>query len=354
MMLPKAAWLVTCWLWHTAVEATPTTTARPLPTYPASMAEHGEVFLVIPEGPKALGTPGYFRSQGGISESSLPAPDAETAAEWQRLRNIRPDDSEMSIEFDDLSMVLMDLEQDEAAARRMAWMMLDPRRQPARAQRVWIYRIATGPNVWRAEWQDALGNPMSLSRALGGLPWSQIISFTELSGSANAEVRNLFETLTERDPAVPPQVATMQLSWMSNQDYDAAWENYGAVRGIPPRVFDNPEGMTRLELARDLMALVTSSRVVPDAQRRQQLRELLDWDTDAEPGRDFPLLRHGQPTTLQAAVLSRIPWGLVQIPPEIRLALASGLVNVGQCAIALRQIRDALNKGPKGKRGVVL
>ncbi|KID73740.1 uncharacterized protein G6M90_00g001370 [Metarhizium brunneum] len=352
MMLPKAAWLLTCWLWHTAVEATPTTTPRPLPTFPVSMADHGEVFLVIPEGPKALGTPGYFRSQGGISEGSLPAPDAETAAEWQRLRNIRPDDSEDSIDFEDLSLVLMSLVPDEAAARRQAWMMLDQRRQPAQAERVWIFRIATGPNVWLGEWQDVLGNPMSMSRALGGLPWSQIINFTELDGT-NADVRNLFETLTERDPVVPPVVATMELSWMNNDDYDAAWGNYGSVRGIPHRVFDAPEGMTRMEMARDLMALVTSSRVVPDAQRRQELRELLDWDIDAEPGRDFPLLRHGQPTTLEAAALSRIQWGQVQIPPNIQLALASGLVTIGQCGTALRQIRDAVNKGPKGKRGVV-
>jgi hypothetical protein len=46
--------------------------------------------------------------------------------------------------------------------------------------------------------------------------------------------------------------------------------------GNPSNAFDRPQGLTRLALARDRMTLVTS-KLAPKAQRRQTLRELLDF-----------------------------------------------------------------------------
>ncbi|OAA35391.1 hypothetical protein NOR_07970 [Metarhizium rileyi] len=336
MIVSKAVWLITCWLWHTAVvEATPTT-PRPLPAYPVSMAQHGKIYLVVREGPENLGSPGYFRSQGGISQALLHAPRA----------------SEHSIGAQDLAGVEMLFEADDIFARRDAWMEIVNQGGPDHAQRVWIYCIATGPNLRPVEVPDALPNARPVTRVLGGLPWSQIVRWTALEGH-NAQVRDLFQHMVENDgPVLPAGVDNIELSWMHNDDYNPAWQAYGAVLGIPPDVFENLEGLTEHDVARDLMRLVTSSRLVPDEQSRQVLRGLLDWDMDAEPERDFPLLRYGQPTMLEAAALSRIPWERVQIPPSLQVAVVSGVIAVGQCSAALDAVRKTFEKGSKGRRGV--
>ncbi|KHN96399.1 uncharacterized protein MAM_05688 [Metarhizium album ARSEF 1941] len=316
------------------------------------MAPHATVYVVVPEGPKGLGTPKYFRGQGGISESRLSAPgEEETLAEWQRLRDIRPHQNEQSIAFEDLFDVLtVGFPDDEHSWRRSAWSRIDPRgRSPAR--RVWIYELATSPNMLVQAPPDGRSNEIAFTQTLGGTVWSQVSRFTEISLS-HPTIRDGAARLTGQDAWYPDWMNSVEVSWMLNPDYDSRWEAYGATQGIPSGVFNQaPEGMTRVELATDIMALVTSSRLLPDLRRRQTLRELLDWDTDREPERNFPLLRHAQPLRLEAAALPLIDWSLVQIPPEVQLALASGLATAAQCAAALQPFRNFFLRGPKGPKG---
>ncbi|KAK2591516.1 hypothetical protein QQS21_010791 [Conoideocrella luteorostrata] len=314
------------------------------------MAPHGTVYMVVREGANGLGTPRDLRGQGGISNHRLPAPGEEAlAAEWQRLRNIRPDHSETDIEFQDLMEITMNVIGDEASARRSAWAHIDPR-SDSPAQRAWIVEIATSPNILMMS--RARQNAGVAYLALGGMVWSQVVRFTEISPSQTG-IREPIATLREDDAFYPGWMNAVQLTWMTNLDYNRAWETYGATQGLMTGVFDNPpQGTSRAQLARDLVSAVTSSQLIREQPRRQRLRELLDWDIDREPHRDFPLLRTAQPPRLDASALPLIDWARVQIPPDVQIALASGLATAVQCTSALQPFRDFfLNKGPrKSKR----
>ncbi|KHN98696.1 uncharacterized protein MAM_03158 [Metarhizium album ARSEF 1941] len=350
MMLPRAStalWLVASLAWHAAVEA--------VPTPPISMAAHGTVYVVMPE-LDGMGSPRDFRGQGGISWSRLPAPGEDAiTAEWQRLRNIRPDQSDDEIDREDAEdLVFTGMRYHSRRLQREAWLWLDPRREaPRRVQRVWIYEVATAPNVLLYPegtlGGGGLGGQYIAVEALGGIVWSQVVRFTELS---RASFGDRYAALTDDDPSYPDWLSSIELTWMPNPDYNREWEAYGATQGAP-RVGSHsppPQGQTRVQLARELMARVTSSELVPDLRSRQTLRRLLDWDVEREPDRNFPLLQHAQPPRLDASALSQIDWSLVQIPPEVQIALASGLATAVQCALALDPFIQYFSKGPKNKR----
>ncbi|KHN94414.1 uncharacterized protein MAM_07730 [Metarhizium album ARSEF 1941] len=341
----RAMLLAACLPWHAAVEAT-------LPPYTISMSPPRTIYLVVPEGPRGLGSPRDFRNHGGISNSRLPAPgEEEITREWQRLRNIRVHMGESSEELADflnhLDTVIFNFQESEEVARTIGWGWIDPR-QIRVERRVWIYEIAAAPTMLLHYRQQDGAERLDVLN-VGGIPWSQVIRFSQLDLSHPGVVGPL-QTLTRNDPRYPAWINSVQLSWMRNAEYDGRWGLYGGTVGIPHDTFDHPEGTTRVERAREIMNLVTSSHMIPDPERRQTLRELLDWDADREPDRTFPLLRHAQPLGLGAWTLPLVDWSLVQIPEDVRLALASGLANAIQCRAALQPFRNFFLGGPKGKR----
>lgn len=254
--------------------------------FPISMEASKILYLVVSEEVNGEGTPGYYRANGGISNIRLG--EAELLAETRRLQNIRVHDHENAVPPPrDADMeALMDITvsfliEDRDAALRQAWQVIDPRRgNPAR--RAWIFELRTSPNI-------LMRPPPNGYLALGGLHWSQITRFSEMSLSTPG-ISEHQGALTDEDATVPRYVTSAQLSWMPNPEFDMAWEGFGATI-VPNGIFNNPG---RVQLARDLMRRVTSAELISDANNRGVLRRLLDWDTDRERERNFPLLRRAQ------------------------------------------------------------
>ncbi|KHN94413.1 protein-tyrosine phosphatase [Metarhizium album ARSEF 1941] len=322
------------------------------------MAPHSTAWLVIPQGDDGVGSPSDLRGQGGISNTRLPAPGEEALdAEWRRLRDIRVEHSEDNIDFEDLiEILLFDLSNyGDDRLRRRAWSYIDPRMHPrAPASRVWIYEIATAPNMLLHNGPSYHGVEYFSFHGIGGIVWSQVVRFAELSLS-HTGIRDHVTSLTDQDPSFPSWMSSVEFTWMQNPDYNSQWERYGAMRGLPSDIFDNPRGTTRVQLARELMRVATSSQIVPDQRDRETLRQLLDWDVEREPDRNFPLIRHVQPPRLDASALSRllpqIDWSTVQIPTSLQIALASGLANAVQCDLALQPFKDwFFSRGSRGRK----
>ncbi|KHN97402.1 protein-tyrosine phosphatase [Metarhizium album ARSEF 1941] len=248
--------------------------------------------------------------------------------------------------MEDLDAVLLDDLQSIGGVNLpyRAWHYISPLEQQTPAPRVWIYEIATGPNTLIFP-----GEPPRV-RGIGGIVWSQVTRVTELSLS-HPSIRDHVEDLTDDTPLYPPFLNSVEWTWMQNPDYDRRWETYGGVQGIPFTFFSDPPRSATPQEVRDVMTLVTSSQLFPDQARRQVLQELLDWNVEREPHRNFPLLRRGQPPRLDTSALSQIDWSKVQIPPQIQMALLSGLANVAQCGQALRLFKNFfLDEGPKRER----
>ncbi|PFH62182.1 hypothetical protein XA68_14723 [Ophiocordyceps unilateralis] len=185
----------------------------------------------------------------------------------------------------------------------------------------WLYRITASLNM-----MPRYTNGRGYSHAaLGGVPWTMVHSFTVFLGNEQPRA----------------------FVWQDNADYDPRWEAFG-LSGPQPLLSGRgvPEGTTLRELAVSFMNGLTGpqNQLFNDSSL-QTLRELFDWDVQAEPNRNFPLLRRFQPMSLVSASLAHLNWNQVTtIPPRLRLVLAGGLPTRSQCALAL----GAPGLGPSG------
>ncbi len=202
----------------------------------------------------------------------------------------------------------------------------------------WIFRLATGPHM--SPFPRNAEAPRVFSSY--GIFWSQVQAYAASDGRSDVT----------------------SLEWISNPDYDRRWEQFGASRYSQPIFFpesDWGEQYSRLVsiggdlfLPRRFMNELTNSRnpTFGDEQRLI-LRQLLDWDPELEPTRDFPLLRRTYSKRLQKRVtflakltrsvsslttmaLQQIDWSGIGLSLSLRMALEGGLPSPSQCAEALR------------------
>ncbi|RDA84818.1 hypothetical protein CP532_3173 [Ophiocordyceps camponoti-leonardi (nom. inval.)] len=188
----------------------------------------------------------------------------------------------------------------------------------------WIYRIAASPNMV----PTVLSYKSYSHMALGGIQWTQIHSWTIIQERFWGE----------------PEL----LDWTLNGEYNSSWEAFG-LNGRQPLLagFRRPDiALSRRQLAVAFMNHLTSrNNTLLDEERRQTLRELLDWNAEAEPSRDFPLLRRPLAPDLTSSILSQIDWDNVPIPPLLRLLLSGGLASLRQCIRAMRAMRYGVDPG---------
>ncbi|GJN84925.1 hypothetical protein PLIIFM63780_008489 [Purpureocillium lilacinum] len=180
----------------------------------------------------------------------------------------------------------------------------------------WIYELATGPHMIESGAINA--DPDAEPRhylAVGGIVWSQIISFAVTDGQDRAE----------------------DLEWQVNSAYNNTWERFGASQWQPIFGGDGPgaaEQSERLQrLAADEMdpygefldELTGNYNPALDDAQRQTLRELLDWDRTHFPARTWPLARqNNSPTQLTVTALGT-DWGALNVETRLRLTLEGGL-----------------------------
>ncbi|RDA89768.1 hypothetical protein CP533_3567 [Ophiocordyceps camponoti-saundersi (nom. inval.)] len=191
----------------------------------------------------------------------------------------------------------------------------------------WVYRIAASPNMVPTVFSYHSYSHM----ALGGIQWTQVHSFT---------------VITE-----PYWESPDTLDWTDNEEYDPRWEQFG-LNGRQPLLTGWAHAtFTRRQLAVAFMNHLTSPQnTLLNEQQRQTLRELLDWNAEAEPNRDFPLLRRGSVASLTSLTLSQIDWDLVPIPPVLRLLLSGGLASLNSCVTAIRAFLHDQGSSPKRRR----
>ncbi|KAF4595017.1 Protein-tyrosine phosphatase [Ophiocordyceps camponoti-floridani] len=199
----------------------------------------------------------------------------------------------------------------------------------------WVLRVATSPNMIEApQWANlAYGTrtrePWFRQRfthlALGGIFWSQVYSYASLSSM----------------PAGGPVTA---LWWQANEQYNRTWESYGA--SSPQSTLSGFElsNMTLRELARNFMNEITSRQ-----NRRENgeltdgevlvLRQLLNWDPEQDPNRDFPLRAAGHVTRLETQAMRSVNWeGIPGTPPHLLPRLIAGVATLAECAATYRSI----------------
>ncbi|PHH65671.1 hypothetical protein CDD81_1757 [Ophiocordyceps australis] len=312
-----ASSLVACSLfWPTSVIATPVTPAPPMTpapdvTFTHSMGSPGVVYAIVypyNRGEDAIDT---LRNQGGLVETANPSDDA--AWGWDNFNDGR---TWISVTTNLEGLV-------NRAGSRRGW---------------WVLRIATSPHMIslpdvpprvRFTSMMRLTDPWSEHRginthvALNGIPMSQVQAYASLDGRRPAD-------------------RIESLVWQENPTYDARWAPLG-INGQQPLLSGRnlPEGSTARGLARLFMNDLTSPRntaMSPD--QRQHLRELLGWNTDLEPNRDFPLVRDREPQSLTSLAMRAINWrflnGWPEITQDLQRRLAQGLATLAECGLVYR------------------
>ncbi|PHH59693.1 hypothetical protein CDD81_2665 [Ophiocordyceps australis] len=179
--------------------------------------------------------------------------------------------------------------------------------------------------------------------ALESIPWSQVHSYAFIE--------------YER----PQFVDARRLKWEFNLDYDKRWEEFSISCKQPLLSGEDVslrQGATAREAARQFVNRLTSpSNTLLDAKQLETLRELLDWNPELEPDRQFPLVRRMQPARLTSSVvrqhsgfLQQFDWSTFDLPRGLKQALSSGTATSSQCSEALTAIDSSSKKGSRNKR----
>lgn len=279
-MLPSwastATWLVLGLAWQSAVEARPALEARQDRPAPISNMPPGRLYVMIPEGRNGVGSPAYFRHQGGLSNQPRRAEGNVRPGE-DDAPFIQPDVDEVG------NLILHDVVENQADVQRA----LSEHRN---AERIWLFEVATSPNMLFLPNDPAAGEP-SVWNIIGGARWSQVRRCTVFSSQPHSPTG-------EVDQESPEFLQPYGLTWLENtDDYDPRWETFGATRADGDIWYDHPGPES--ERARAIMRRVTSEELFPAHDRRQLVRELLDWDMEREPQRGFPYLRPRQRKSLR-------------------------------------------------------
>ncbi|PHH71765.1 putative enterotoxin [Ophiocordyceps camponoti-rufipedis] len=212
-----------------------------------------------------------------------------------------------------------------------------------------IFAVAASPNMVTLE--EDPSRREATHAALGGIQWTQIRAWTYLSWDQ------------WRYPA--------SFEWQMNREFNRSWERLGpsgpqpALRGPPSpgRLAEaSPvHGPLYEAVAWSFMGFLTE----PGTELRNLFAELVDWDLEFEPWRNFPLLRRGilqdevsrpataasspnplpesppEPESLQTIVLRQLDWANLDVPLFIRHAmLASAALTPQLCDAALRSARS--------------
>ncbi|KAK2601909.1 hypothetical protein QQS21_004500 [Conoideocrella luteorostrata] len=265
-----------------------------------SMDAHELVYLASGH---AMDTPARVQIESGITEFENTSPDTDEA--WGYDTNA-----------EESGFTLVTRSFDEARHHLQSF------------QRGWIFRIAASPNM------VPLASFKGYTHAaLGGVLWSQV------------------QTYAPTDSSWEDNSAGFR--WQNNSDYDPRWEHYGA-NGQQPLLsgVGRPANLTSLQLATQFMNELTSRQNhLLGVDQCNTLRELLDWNPDSEPTRDFPLIRHRQPESLQSMALRQFDWTTVNIPPYLQMVMAEGIPTAAQCLQTSGELKRAyLGNSPEEHR----
>ncbi|PHH67763.1 hypothetical protein CDD82_1152 [Ophiocordyceps australis] len=260
-----------------------------------------------------------LRNQGGIVEAGNPPSDG--AWGWDIIDDSRTWIS-VTTNLDGLVSIV---------GRRLGW---------------WVLRIATSPHmitlppILRGQRFTSLmymSDPWSQHRgvnthvALNGIPMSQVQAYASLyQGRQDNSVESLV--------------------WENNPTYDERWADFG-VNGQQPLLSGRnlPAGWTARNLARLFMNDLTGPRnTALSPNLRQNLVELLGWNTRLEPNRDFPLVRDREPQSLTSLAMRAINWHFLnewpEITPRLQRRLSQGLATLIECSYIYRTISNKMKR----------
>ncbi|PHH67376.1 hypothetical protein CDD81_145 [Ophiocordyceps australis] len=284
------ACLLTC---PSSTLATPTSTA---PVSYFTQAVQGGEFLYtslrIDDRNLTRRSPNDYRSRGGLSVDANPFAEQawDYSTSWQRTRWVRLGrhvEQVVQGEFGDMY------------AR-------------------WVYQVAASPHmVPHVGWARAFTHA-----AVDGIPWSAVRQWALSEGDWQSRSTNL--------------------EWFPNPDYDARWEMFGPNSPQPllSRMFP-VRGQTARWIARAFINDLTSRQnTALSPSQLETLRELLDWNPDQEPDRDFPLVRTRQPVPLTTAVLQQYDWSRHSVPPQMQLMLVGAILPLAECIQVMHMLAD--------------
>ncbi|KAK2591884.1 hypothetical protein QQS21_010408 [Conoideocrella luteorostrata] len=254
------------------------------------MADHQYFYLISS---RKMDTPANFRLEGGINEYEDADPPPDEAWGYNNA-----EEGGFTLVTNNLKEAKHDFFQS--------------------FQRGWIYRITASPNMVPRVSSDGL-HPGYTHAALGGVLWSQVQAYAPIDMSWGD---------------------SQEFHWQDNLDYDPRWRFYGA-NGVQPLLSGeyHIRDTTLRNLAREFMNDLTSPEPgFLDADKLKNLRELLDWNPESEPKRDFPLIRHRQPPSLTSATLRGFDWSTVDIPAHMRMVMKDGIPTSADCAKIIRKV----------------
>ncbi|KAK2592211.1 hypothetical protein QQS21_010099 [Conoideocrella luteorostrata] len=288
-------WTILLTLFTASLFGLPAVKAAPTPPkFNHTISSHEFVYIVGERG--ILESPVHYQSQGGIGP---------TRWGWYNLRE--------ESGFTPVTRALNLVEERTQFLRHSA--------------EGWIYRIAASPNMIPRQAEA----PGSITyTALGGILWSQVQAYAPIDRSSNGG----------------------DLQWQPNPDYDGRWENFG-LGGVQPFLSgrDRPADMTTSEIVRLFFNDVSGQdNNALNAERRTILRELLSWNTDVEPSRNFPLIRGQQVESLTSMTLRQFNWGSLNLSPFFNLMLSEGIPTAAQCAELLFMVGGHLGNKPNRRR----
>ncbi|KAJ6445479.1 hypothetical protein O9K51_00240 [Purpureocillium lavendulum] len=198
-----------------------------------------------------------------------------------------------------------------------------------------IYRIVASPNIISGP-VNAVGQESEISYAIGAILWSQVQSYAATTGE---------------------EVAASELIWVANPDFDPRWLNY-TYSPPQPLITGGPgwqeqrerlQGRVILSPERLFMDELTSLRnPALNPASLQTLRDLLDWDNQRDPSRDFPLLRRFYVPTLASWALMSIDWRAVDgLTGAQQMTLRGGIPGPALCLQGIRRLSE-MNYVPDG------
>ncbi|RDA92855.1 hypothetical protein CP533_2871 [Ophiocordyceps camponoti-saundersi (nom. inval.)] len=281
--------------WSAALAMALTTTATAYSELDFNLQMETHAFGYVVVHPASHTDPAYFKEKGGIAvQDANPTDDAawlfNDATHWNTTW--------ISVHRD------------------LKWISRSPYQWH---NGTWVYKLALSPHIvdqpaLKPDPKQADHNP----RALGGIFWSQIHSWTHINENG-------------------------QLSWwQTNSDYDSKWEDFGMT--VPQHLFSNYQHLRKEgdveKSAREVAlffvgALTSTLNVDLTDERRQTLQKLMDWSIETDPWRDFPLLRRKERKTLISHLITRflrqVDWFRVNLKPQLIASLASGLASDEDC-----------------------
>ncbi|PHH78575.1 hypothetical protein CDD82_2966 [Ophiocordyceps australis] len=243
-------------------------------------------------------SPNYYRSRGGLSVDTNPfaerAWDYSTA--WQPTRWVR------------LGRHVEQVVQGELGD----------------VYHRWVYEVAASPHmVPYVGWARAFTHA-----AVDGIPWSAVRRWA----------------LSEGDW----QSRWTRLEWFPNPDYDARWEMFGPNDAQPllSRMFPVRRQTAHWMGRAFINDLTSRQNTALSPSQLDTLRDLLDWNPEQEPSRDFPLVRKRQPLSLTTAALQQCDWSRHNVPRQKQLMLVGGILPLAECIQVINML-NSLATRPK-------